>query len=119
MQPARDLGEVEVVSPAERPGHDDPPLLRVPPARPVALPRRPPPVVRNAEELARAMRAHVSSVPMHRLSPALAATASPRILELLGNGPGRVLGLGFAGIHAQPLELSGWEVVVVDSDPRA
>jgi hypothetical protein len=30
-----------------------------------------------------------------------------------------VLELGFAGIHAQPLELAGWEVVVVDSDPRA
>jgi hypothetical protein len=30
-----------------------------------------------------------------------------------------VLELGFAGIHAQLLELSGWEVVVVDSDPRA
>jgi hypothetical protein len=30
-----------------------------------------------------------------------------------------VLELGFAGIHARPLELSGWEVVVVDSDPRA
>jgi len=56
---------------------------------------------------------------MHRLPRALAATATPRILELLGNGPGRVLELGFAGIHAQPLELSGWEVVVVDSDPRA
>jgi hypothetical protein len=56
---------------------------------------------------------------MHRLPPALAAAATPRILELLGDGPGRVLELGFAGIHAQLLELSGWEVVVVDSDPRA
>lgn len=56
---------------------------------------------------------------MHRLPPALAAAATPRILELLGDGPGRVLELGFAGIHARPLELSGWEVVVVDSDPRA
>jgi hypothetical protein len=49
----------------------------------------------------------------------LAASATPRILELLGEGPGRVLELGFAGIHARPLELAGWEVVVVDSDPRA
>jgi hypothetical protein len=56
---------------------------------------------------------------MHRLAPALAASATPQILELLGDGPGRVLELGFAGIHAQLLELSGWEVVVVDSDPRA
>lgn len=54
-----------------------------------------------------------------RLPPALAAAATPRILELLGDGPGRVLELGFAGIHARPLELVGWDVVVVDSDPRA
>lgn len=54
---------------------------------------------------------------MHRLPPALAASATPRILELLGEGPGRVLELGFAGIHARPLELAGWEVVVVEPDP--
>jgi hypothetical protein len=54
-----------------------------------------------------------------RLPPALAASATPRILELLGDGPGRVLELGFAGIHARPLELAGWDVDVVDSDPRA
>jgi hypothetical protein len=54
---------------------------------------------------------------MRRLPPALAASATPRILELLGNGPGRVLELGFAGIHARPLELAGWEVVVVEPDP--
>ena len=35
-----------------------------------------------------------------RLPPALAASATPRILELLGQPPGRVLELGFAGIHA-------------------
>jgi hypothetical protein len=56
---------------------------------------------------------------MRRLPPALAASATPRILELLGDGPGRALELGFAGIHARPLELAGWEVVVVDPDPRA
>ena len=56
---------------------------------------------------------------MRRLPPALAASATPRILELLGDGPGRVLELGFAGIHARPLELAGWDVVVVDADPRA
>ena len=54
---------------------------------------------------------------MRRLTPALAASATPRILELLGDGPGRVLELGFAGIHARPLELAGWEVVVVEPDP--
>ena len=30
-----------------------------------------------------------------------------------------MLELGFAGIHARPLELAGWDVVVVDHDPRA
>ena len=54
---------------------------------------------------------------MHRLPPALAAAATPRILELLGEPPGRVLELGFAGIHAQPLELAGWDVAVVEQDP--
>jgi hypothetical protein len=53
-----------------------------------------------------------------RLPPALAATATPRILELLGSPPGRVLELGFAGIHARPLELAGWEIVVVEPDPE-
>ena len=56
---------------------------------------------------------------MRRLPPALAASATPRILELLGDGPGRVLELGFAGIHAAVLELAGWEVVVVSSDWQA
>jgi len=54
---------------------------------------------------------------VRRLPPALAASATPQILELLGDGPGRVLELGFAGIHARPLELAGWEVVVVEPDP--
>jgi hypothetical protein len=54
---------------------------------------------------------------MRHLPPALAAAATPRILELLGDGPGRVLELGFAGIHARPLELAGWTVVVVEPDP--
>ena len=52
-----------------------------------------------------------------RLPPALAAAATPRILELLGAPPGRVLELGFAGIHAVPLRLAGFEVVVVEPDP--
>jgi len=54
---------------------------------------------------------------MLRLPPARAASATPRILELLGPPAGRVLELGFAGIHARPLELAGWEVVVVEPDP--
>ena len=54
---------------------------------------------------------------MRRLPPALAAAATPQILELLGDGPGRVLEVGFAGIHARPLELAGWKVVVVEPDP--
>ena len=53
------------------------------------------------------------------MPPALAASATPRILELLGDGPGRVLELGFAGIHAPVLELAGWNVVVVSGDWQA
>src|SRR5579885_2934528 len=56
---------------------------------------------------------------MGRLPPALAASATTRILELLGEGPGRVLELGFAGIHAPVLELAGWDVVVVSDDWQA
>jgi len=52
-----------------------------------------------------------------RLPPALAASATPRILELLGEPPGRVLELGFAGIHAAPLRLAGFDVVVAEPDP--
>jgi hypothetical protein len=51
-----------------------------------------------------------------RLPPALAASATPRILELLGEPPARVLELGFAGIHAMPLRLAGFDVVVVEPD---
>jgi hypothetical protein len=54
-----------------------------------------------------------------RLPPALAASATPRIIELLGEPPARVLELGFAGIHATPLRLAGFEVDVLDDDPRA
>jgi hypothetical protein len=53
-----------------------------------------------------------------RLPPALAASATPRILALLGEPPGLVLELGFAGIHAVPLRLAGFEVVVVEPDPE-
>jgi hypothetical protein len=54
---------------------------------------------------------------MTRLPPALAASATPRVLELLGEPAARVLELGFAGIHAVPLRLAGFEVVVVEPDP--
>ena len=54
---------------------------------------------------------------MSRLPPALAASATPRILEELGEPPGRVLELGFAGIQAPLLRLAGFEVVVVEPDP--
>jgi hypothetical protein len=52
-----------------------------------------------------------------RLPPALAASATPRILEELGEPLARVLELGFAGIHAPLLRLAGFEVVVVEPDP--
>ena len=51
------------------------------------------------------------------MPPALAASATPSILELLGSPPARVLELGFAGIHAEPLRLAGFAVVVVEPDP--
>jgi hypothetical protein len=54
---------------------------------------------------------------VRRLPPALAASATPRILEELGQPPARVLELGFAGIHAPLLRLAGFEVVVVEPDP--
>ncbi len=54
---------------------------------------------------------------MRRLPPALAASSTPQILELLGKSPGRVLELGFAGIHAVPLELAGWDVETLEPDP--
>jgi hypothetical protein len=52
-----------------------------------------------------------------RLPPALAAAATPRIVDELGEPPARVLELGFAGIHAPVLRLAGFEVVVVEPDP--
>jgi hypothetical protein len=54
---------------------------------------------------------------VNRLPPALAASATPRILEELGEPPARVLELGFAGIHAPLLRLAGFDVVVVEPDP--
>ena len=54
---------------------------------------------------------------MPRLPPALAASATPRVLALLGDPPRTVLELGFAGIHAMPLRLAGFDVTVVEPDP--
>jgi hypothetical protein len=56
---------------------------------------------------------------VQRIPPALAAKATPRIIELLGEPPGSVLELGFGGIHAVPLRLVGFDVVVVDTSPSA
>jgi hypothetical protein len=53
---------------------------------------------------------------MSRLPPALAAAATVFILERLPAPPARVLELGFAGIHATPLRLAGYDVVVVEPD---
>src|SRR4051812_31766088 len=53
-----------------------------------------------------------------RLPPALAASATARILEELGEPPQRVLELGFAGIQAVPLRLAGFDVTVVEPDPE-
>jgi len=53
---------------------------------------------------------------MNRLPPALAASATARVLELLPPPPARVLELGFAGIHAVPLRLAGYDVTVVEPD---
>jgi hypothetical protein len=54
-----------------------------------------------------------------KLPPALAAKATTEVLALLGEPPGRVLEVGFAGIHAIPLRLAGFDVDVLDDDPRA
>ena len=56
-------------------------------------------------------------LPVVRLPPALAATATSRVLELLPPPPADVLEVGFAGIHAAPLRLAGYEVTVVEADP--
>jgi hypothetical protein len=54
-----------------------------------------------------------------RLPPALAAHATTQVLDLLGEPPGRVLEVAFAGIHAAPLRLAGFAVEVLDDDRRA
>ena len=54
-----------------------------------------------------------------RIPPALAAKLTDQVLESLPPPPARVLEVGFAGIHAEPLRLAGYTVEVLDDDPRA
>jgi hypothetical protein len=54
-----------------------------------------------------------------RIPPALAAKLTDEVLERLPPPPARVLEVGFAGIHAVPLRLAGYDVEVLDDDPRA
>jgi hypothetical protein len=51
---------------------------------------------------------------MPRLVPAQAALATERIAAEVGPGPGTLLELGCAGIHAPVLALLGWDVTVAD-----
>ncbi len=53
------------------------------------------------------------------IPPALAATLTDTLLERLPPPPARVLEIGCAGIHAVPLRLAGYDVDVLDDDPRA
>lgn len=48
-----------------------------------------------------------------RIPPALAAKATTQILDRLGAPPARILELDFDGIHAVPLRIAGFDVVVV------
>ena len=50
--------------------------------------------------------------------PALSAVATERLVEEVGAGPGRLLELGSAGIHAAAFALAGWTVVVAESSRR-
>ena len=54
-----------------------------------------------------------------RIPPALAARLTDHLLERLPPPPARILEVGFAGIHAVPLRLAGYDVDVLDDDPRA
>ena len=54
-----------------------------------------------------------------RIPPALAAKLTEEVLERLPPPPARVLEVGFAGIHAVPLRLAGFDVVVVDESRAA
>jgi hypothetical protein len=54
-----------------------------------------------------------------RIPPARAAQLTQDALDALPPPPARVLEVGFAGIHAEPLRLAGYTVEVLDDDPRA
>jgi hypothetical protein len=54
-----------------------------------------------------------------RIPPARAAQLTQDVLDALPPPPARVLEVGFAGIHAEPLRLAGYTVEVLDDDPRA
>ncbi|MFN2627390.1 MAG: hypothetical protein ABR569_01985 [Gaiellaceae bacterium] len=51
--------------------------------------------------------------------PALSAVTTERLLRETGAGPGGLLELDAAGIHAGSLALAGWTVVVADTPERA
>lgn len=51
--------------------------------------------------------------------PAAAALATERIADEVGEGPGRLLEVGSAGIHAPALALLGWDVTVAEASPAA
>src|SRR5437868_12115980 len=51
--------------------------------------------------------------------PALSALATERIAAEAGEGPGRLLELGSAGIHAPVLALLGWTVTVAEEQAEA
>lgn len=50
--------------------------------------------------------------------PASSALATERLAEQVGGGPGRLLEVGSAGIHAPAFALLGWEVVVAEESPE-
>ena len=54
-----------------------------------------------------------------KIPPARAAQLTMEVLDALPPPPARVLEVGFAGIHAEPLRLAGYTVDVLDDDPRA
>jgi hypothetical protein len=54
-----------------------------------------------------------------KIPPARAARLTEDVLDALPPPPARVLEVGFAGIHAEPLRLAGYTVEVLDHDPRA
>src|SRR5438552_2125582 len=51
--------------------------------------------------------------------PALSALATERIAAEVGEGPGRLLEMGTAGIYAPVLALLGWTVTVAEERPEA